>query len=199
MKHIFLIILASGLLLPGCRGGRALSVRYYLLEYPDEVSANLPESHATLEKSCFVNIVEVYPAFSTNQIAHRENTHELSYYAFNQWAVRPEASLTRILLDFLDKYRVFEQVYHTYPAPETDYTIETAVQRMEVVRESNEYHAALAVRFRITDNHSGKISAEHTATSQTEMKERNLNLFAGAISAMFVEELSRFINEINMN
>jgi ABC-type uncharacterized transport system auxiliary subunit len=197
MKYIFLLILASGVLLPGCRGGRALTNRYYLLEYPDDVSVNFPESSAKIGRSCFVNSVDVYPPFATNQIAHRENTHELSYYAFNQWAVRPESSLTRILLDFLDKYRVFEQVYHTHPAPETDYTIDTAVQRMEIVSENNDYHASIAVRFRLLDNISGEIAAEHVAQSMKEMKHRDINLFAGAISSMFVEELGVFINEIN--
>jgi ABC-type uncharacterized transport system auxiliary subunit len=199
MKYIFLLILATGLLLPGCRGGRALTTRYYLLEYPEDVSVNSPESSATIGRSCFVNIVEVYPPFATNQIAHRENTHELSYYAFNQWAVRPEASLTRILLDFLDKYRIFEQLYTTHPSPETDYTIDTAVQRMEIVSENNDYHASIAVRFRLIDNISGEIAAEHTTRSMKEMKQRDINLFAGAISSMFVEELGTFISEINNN
>lgn len=194
MKFFFIIILLAGLLLPGCRSSRTATNRYYILEYPRDISANIPDH--TIESSCYVNPVDIYPAFSTNQIAFREDSHEIRYYSFNHWAIRPEAGFTRILLDYLDDNRIFSRVYHTSPVHDAIYTIETVVHRLEVVRESNDYYAHLIVRFRLIDNDSGNIVSEHLNSNTTEMDDPNLNLFARSVSGMFVEELDHFLSGI---
>jgi ABC-type uncharacterized transport system auxiliary subunit len=194
MKNIFTIILLAGFLLTGCRGGRTATNRFYILEYPRDMSVNIPDQK--IESSCYVNPVEIYPAFSTNQIAYREDSHEIRFYAFNHWAIRPEAGFTRILIDYLDDNQVFSRVYHTSPVHDATYSIESVVQRLEVVRERNDYYAHIVVRFRLVDNDSGNVLSEHLNSSTTEMEEPNLNLFARSVSEMFVEEFSQFLSGI---
>ncbi len=196
MKNIFLLFFITALLVLGCKGGRSVANRYYLLEYPSDVIIHLHDTSTLLEKTCFLNPVNIYPVFSTNQIVYRENSHEIKYYSFNQWAVRPESSFTRMLMDFLEIYSVFGKVYSNSQINDSDYSIETSVQRLEVIRERKTYYANLNVRFRLADNKSGEILTEYVASRKTRMEERNLNLFAAAISEMFVMEFSVFINEI---
>jgi ABC-type uncharacterized transport system auxiliary subunit len=199
MKSLIILILVTGLLLPGCRAGRTVTNRFYILEYPRDLSVTLPDPLITLDRSCFVSQVDVFPAFATNQIAYRENSHEIRYYSFNHWAVRPEASFTRMILTFFDTYPVFEQVYHDSPVHNADYTIETSVLRLEVVREGNDFLANLILKFRLTDNTTGDVVTEHNASNTTEIVERNLNLFAAAVNEMFIEEFSVFINAVMNN
>ena len=194
MKNILYIIII-GLLVTGCRSGRSVNNRYYLMEYPPDVSVNLTEETAASEKTCYVHTVSVHPAFSASQIAFRESSNEISYYAFNQWANRPEPVFTRMLVEFLEKTNIFHDIVMNSSPDNADFSLETSVQRLEVVNENNDYHAHLQVRFRLIENESGKILTEHNAKSNKEMKERDLNLFALGVSEIFIEELSVFANQ----
>lgn len=194
MKNI-IYLLIIGLTVTGCKSGRSVTNRYYLLEYPPDIAVDLPEETAASEKTCYVQPVFVYPAFSSSQIAYRENSNEISYYAFNQWANRPEPVFTRMLLEFLEKNNIFHDILLSSSPDGADFSLETSVRRLEVVNEKRDYHAHLQVRFRLIENETGKIVAEHNARSSKEMKARDLNLFAIGISEIFIEELSVFANQ----
>lgn len=174
----------------GCLTRKPPAVRYYVLEYPGKEA--VPGFDATIKGSCLVKPVEVSPAYSTNQIAIRENTHEIRYFAFNMWAVRPEPGLTGIMFRFLDDHQVFEDLRSPGLIEETDYTIETRVNNLELETERRDYRARLNIEFRLIDNNRNRVVKEYRVNRSMPIEERDLNLFAAAVSRIFVEELASF-------
>ncbi len=194
--RITFLLLFISLIISGCLGRRDMPVRYYIIDYPAGVQLNIDDIAGPVQKSCLINVVEIYPAYSTNQIAIRENTHEIRYFAFNQWAVRPEESFAKIIVNLINDHNIFESVQTNAFYPEPDYILETTIYHLELVEEDNDHHARLNLTYRLTDGQTGQEILNHHADRKHLLEEKNLNLFASTISEMFIEELGVFTNSI---
>jgi hypothetical protein len=114
----------------------------------------------------------------------------------NIWAVRPEQSLTNMMTEFFKNHKVFESVHLSTLNTETDFTLGATVYNLEVVQESRDYYARLNVEYQLKDHQSNQIVYDHRADKRVLLDDRNLNLFAAAISEIYVEELAKFVNTI---
>ncbi len=189
-RHLILLLVFS-VFTAGCLTRKPPVVKYYVLEYPGKES--VPSFETTIKGSCLVKPVEVSAAYSSNQIAIRENTHELRYFAFNMWAVRPEQALTGIMLRFLDDHQVFEELRSPGLVQEADYTLETRVYNLEVDTEGRDYKARLYIEFSLVDNNQNRLVKEYRIDRNIPLQDRDLNLFAAATSTIFVELLAAFL------
>ncbi len=201
MKKIFIVPLLLSLFLAGCGGGRQAVTRYYLLEYPVEKSADQPlqGQSGLLPYSCFVAPVEIHPAFATHQIAIREQANQINYFSFNEWAVRPTQSLTKLALKFLQNNELFGRVTDSQLVPRNDFIFETYVSRIDMTMDRRDFIAHLAVEFRLVNNETGQTIAIHHTENQRRLEEKNLNEFAAAISEMFVNEMNVFARQLTIH
>jgi ABC-type uncharacterized transport system auxiliary subunit len=196
MKHILPFFLIVGLLFTACRSGRSVADKYFLIEFDKAQSGSLADRGQPVNKSCYLAPVWVYPAFSTHQIALRSNTHELSYFSFNEWAVRPADSFEEILLDFFKEnavFRTFTFAETIYPA---ELRLETRVLRLEVLTTNTAFAAHLQLEFLLYDQPGNTLLLRHVSAEQRELENRNLNDFAASIGALFTEALYAFSHEV---
>ncbi len=199
MAKLFLLTSLFALFFLGCRSAMESDIRLYLLEYPGETeypADDIPDLNLTAEKSCKISFVEIHPAFGTHKIAIREGSHEIRYFSYNQWAVRPGQSLSLILTDFFRKSNLFEKIIPATEKGKADYTFETYIPRLEVVRNGKKYKAHIETEFRLINNHLGTTVLEQRSVNINELDERCLNLFSSEISSMFTRELHNFTLEI---
>lgn len=190
VRRIVIVTLLGSLMLTGCLTRKPDTTRHYILEYPAGNDTALINKVA--DRSCLILPAEVYPAFATHQIALRESSNEIRYFALNVWAVRPEQSITNMVTEFLLKHGVFESVYAPSIMTEADFNLRTTVYRLEVIRENRDYLAHLEVEFMLINNDTGLIADVHRASRKAGLDDRDLNLFAAAISKILIEELSVF-------
>jgi ABC-type uncharacterized transport system auxiliary subunit len=163
-----------------------------MLEMPGTVIPEMPERITPLQGSCYIQHVEVAPAFASYQIALREESHSIRYFEFNQWALRPENNMTELVNSFFSSYQVFDQILSGRLMEETDYMLTTRVHRMEVDTQTDSFEARLVVAFSLVNNTTGEVLHHHHADRSRVLPQRNLNLFAAAISELFTEELAGF-------
>lgn len=190
VRRIVIVTLLGSLMLTGCLTRKPDTTRHYILEYPAGNDTVFISKIA--EKSCLIMPAEVYPAFATHQIALRESSNVIRYFALNVWAVRPEQSITNMVTEFLHKHDVFESVYAQAIMRETDFSLKTTIYRLEVIGEKRDYFAHLEVEFMLINNDTGHITDVHRTSRKTGLEERDLNLYAAAISRMLIEELTVF-------
>jgi ABC-type uncharacterized transport system auxiliary subunit len=196
MIRKLILLIYTALLITGCLTRAPEATRYYLLDYPSDTEIDLPGNGPFNDKSCTITSVDVNPAYSSHQIAIREHSHEIKYFALNIWAVRPEQSLTNMMTEFFKNHKVFESVHLSTLNTETDFTLGATVYNLEVVQESRDYYARLNVEYQLKDHQSNQIVYDHRADKRVLLDDRNLNLFAAAISEIYVEELAKFVNTI---
>ncbi len=196
MTRTLILILCSAFILTGCLGRRSMPARFYILDYPPGLEVNF-EDESPVQKSLLIRTVEISPAYATTQIALRERTHEIRYFSFNQWAVRPEQSLTSLLTEFMNEHNIFRTVY-TRPSLnlEPDYIMETIIHHMVLVEDGREYYARLSLEYALREFGNGETVLNHRADRKQVLEDKNLNLFAAAISEIFIDELGKFSGSI---
>ncbi len=191
-KHLF-ILLALLVFFPACRSSQSVYNRYYVLEIPAAALYDFPNGLQTMAGRCDVHKVEVAPAYASHQIALRDGSHSIRYFTFNEWVQRPSTNLTGILVSFLKNNNVFELVETGRQAVEPEYVLKTYVHRMEVVQQQKQFEALFSVEFALLDATGNRQLFHHSAERNRMLPEKNLNLFAAAISEFFGEELMTFI------
>ncbi|TVR74822.1 MAG: hypothetical protein EA408_01910 [Marinilabiliales bacterium] len=195
MSRIIFVLLVLAVITAGCLTRKQPVTRHYVLEYPHTETLHVKQE-AAIKGTCIVRTAEVSPAYATHQIVLRENTHEIRYFTFNTWAVRPEQSLTGIIFRFLEEHNVFEAIREPGLLQEADYTLDTRIDNLEVISESRDHIARLVLEFRLTDNNENKVVNVHRADKRTVLDDRDLNLFAAAVVSMFTEELEKFTGQV---
>lgn len=174
-----------------------MTQQYYLLELPSQYEGDWPERLSVLQGSILIANAGITDAYASHQIAVREDTHQIRYFNFNEWAIRPEKAFTQLLLDFYQENQVFEEVMYGRIIQATDYILNTQVLVLELDTRDDIIRARLKVDFSLLDGQNeGNILLHHTADRNMELETKNLNSFARAISQMFIEELHDFSVEV---
>ncbi len=194
-QHLFISAIIL-FLLSGCLSQRKATTKYYLIEMPDSLEFSVREKKPYLNGYCNISTVQVPPAFNTQKIAVRSNTHEIKYYSYHFWAQRTDETLTMTLEDYFLRSSVFEGISTRYLSTPPDYKIVTNVYQIEIVEQGEEISAHLSLEFRLTDTKENKLLLVHKVDRNKLLLNKDLNLFAGAISDLLYEELNIFSERI---
>jgi ABC-type uncharacterized transport system auxiliary subunit len=197
MSRTLLFILFLSFILTGCMGRRSIPSRYYIIEYLPGTELTISDDRLPIQASCLIRTVEISPVYATTQIALQERTHEIRYFAFNHWAVRPEQSFTSLVTRFMNDHNIFRTIhFRSSFTMEADYIMETTIHQLVLVEEGNDYFARISLDYTLRNFDNDEVISVHRADRKEIIEEKNLNLFASVISRLFVEELENFIMSI---
>ncbi len=194
MKKLIIIPVLTMLFFAGCRSTKPVQNNFFILELPSSLVEDARIGIRTIDATCEIRKVEVAPPYASHQIAIREDTHRIRYFSFNEWAYRPDLSLTNMTLSFLEKHRFFREIVTGRLQEAPDYTLKTTVHRLEVDHLHEAFEARLMVEFVLLETATAKPVIHHRADRTRTLEENSLNLFAGAVSDLFSEELVAFMN-----
>lgn len=169
-----------------------MTTQHYLLETPADYEFRWQGESGPLSASCEILKPEIVPAYSSHSIALREDSHQLSYFRFNEWAVRPELVIQKMVDDFMKENQVFEELVPGRAVMSAAYLLETEINHLEVDNREDVFRARMHVEFRLRDNETSEVLVTHREDRIETLEGRNLNAFAEAVSRMFIEELATF-------
>lgn len=192
MKKIFLWMIVVLLAGTGCISKKPATPSFYLIDYPAnrELTATAPAS--PLPVIVEIADVEINPAFASYDIALRHNTREIRYFANHRWATRPSQSLNSYLTTFFERNSVFENTGARFWRVNPDYRLRTIVHHMEVFEENRQFFARLHIEILLINTDTERTALMHISNRTEELEQRDLNMFAEAISNMFFDELELF-------
>ena len=166
--------------------------KYYTLELPEETHNIRPDTAMMIPGTCEIRQVMVNPVYDNREIANRSDSHEITYYMYHQWAVRPAEAMREILYGFLSEAELFEAVYKRYNRDIPDYFFEARVNDIEVIEEGETFSAHLNISFSLIDNSNNNVILSHRADRMEAIKRKDINLFASELSSILYEELMTF-------
>ena len=184
------------LYMAGCCGKKSISRRYYTIDVSEHLNKINSPNEFLSQQSCEIYRVDIVDAYSTQRIANRSQSHEITYYAFNEWAHDPRYIIARILKQYVEHQRLFSEVSTRFTKEPPDYRIETRIDHMEVVESKNLFEAHLELEFRLLDLKAGSLMVSHHTIQKQPLSEKDLNLFAAAISDMLYKEIQVFSKKI---
>lgn len=192
MKSILFSTLGLMILLSGCMSEKAVITRHYTIEWADDRKEAAGENQWLIPGRCEIDQIEISPLYEKTQIVNRSDSHEISYYRYHQWAVRPAVAVMEVVRTYLEGAGIFENVSARYSRAIPDYHFTTTIRQLELIESKKEFLAHIHIEFSLVSNADGSILMEHRADRTTPLEKKELNLFAAAISDMLVSELRTF-------
>ena len=193
MRKRHAVILFMGIFfLAGCMSQKQPTSKYYVIETPDTLKLSLSPGQLPMEGYCEIAPVDVYPAYATQSIAQRKGSHEIVYYSYHHWAVRPGESMTLLLEDYLSRASLFDGVSTRFWKIQPAYKLKTTVFQLEALRENEAMVAHLSLRFALVSTRDNESLVVHQANRKQSLPRKDLNLYAQTVSELFHEELGRF-------
>jgi ABC-type uncharacterized transport system auxiliary subunit len=190
------ILFLTGCLLTGCMSQKQPTSKYYVIERPDSLKGSITQQQPVIDGYCEVAPVDVYPAFASQSIARRKESHEIVYYSYHHWAVRPGESMTMLLEDYMSQAAIFNGVSMRFWKISPAYKLETKVYRLEALPEKKEMFAHLSLRFTLLNARDNEKLVVHHADRKEQLSRKDLNLYAKTVGELFHEELHRFSEKI---
>jgi ABC-type uncharacterized transport system auxiliary subunit len=184
------------ILCAGCMAEKTIVMKYYVLEVPEQVPARNPEHRGVIRAVCEVGPTETSPLLETNQIINRSDSHEITYYRYHQWAIRPSIAVRELVLHQLESSGLFESVFDDHSRSIPDYRFTTSLQKLEVIENSDSFAARVKLDFSILDNENNRLLLGHQADRTTDLMAKDLNLFVREVSRIIQDELNVFLEAI---
>jgi ABC-type uncharacterized transport system auxiliary subunit len=192
MKYTFFTTLGLLFLLSGCLSEKNVITRHYTIEWSGDPKEAGDTDVLAIPGRCEIDPVEIGPLYEKVQIVNRSDSHEVTYYKYHQWAIRPSVAIMEVTRAYLEDAGLFESVSARYSRSIPDYRFSTTIRQLEVIEGKSQFQAHLDLTFRLINNADGRILIEHRADKSEALAKKELNLFAGAISTMLVSELRTF-------
>lgn len=199
MKPIIYLIIPLILALTACMSEKTVIMKYYVLEIPANHSSGNQRSKTVIKGVCQVDQIEISPILETNQIINRSNSHEITYYRYHQWAIRPGTAVKKMVQNRLESSGIFEDVYTRHSRSIPDYRLHTYLKQLEVIERNDSFSTHVNLAFEITDNEDDIIILKHQANRTNELQAKDLNQFAEEVTNIIQEELDALITKIEDN
>jgi ABC-type uncharacterized transport system auxiliary subunit len=193
MKRLSILFIVLGLIMIQC-GKRAMIRKYYLIEIPSDTT----RVHA--DSLCFpvqvdVRDFQISKALDQTRIALRSDSHELNYYFYHHWAVRPSAGIPDMIYNVLSKKRCFSRLVRGFSS-HPDYLITGFIYHLER-DETDRVKAHLTADIKLVDAQSGITKVVHSFDRIEAYKHPdNMNAFAVTVSELLYQEIMIFTDKI---
>ena len=148
-KHLLKCVVIFGFsLVLACSMGKIQVKNYYIISYTP-VSAIPAVSKRPYPFSIQIGRFEVQRIFNRQNILYRFSSHQIQYYEFNHWAVRPDYMLTDMVFKHLEASKLANRVGIDFFETRPDYRIEGIVEALEKLDAGDMFFAHLAMSFKM--------------------------------------------------
>ncbi len=173
--------------------------KYYTIEIPADQIPVPVDSISVINGNCEIDDVEVNLVYQRNQIVNRTSSHEVSYYIYHQWAIRPSDAIKEMIQEYLGSSGIFQSISTRYSRSIPDYRYWTSINNLELIEMNKSSLAHLNLEFRLIDNSNDQVILSHKADRVNPLKQKDINIFAIEVSNIICEELSIFSTMIMDN
>lgn len=151
---IFVLTLFSASIfsLSSCSSSKDYKTKYFLLEYVPTPAQKLNSYPAEVQLSDFV----IAEAFKRNQIVYRKSAHELNFYNYNQWAVKPEYLISDMAFKHFASANLFETISKSVKQDKPDFVLMGEISALEEYDNKDQWYAHLALTLRLYDMNNEK-------------------------------------------
>jgi len=129
---------------------RPVETRYYMLDYvPTPTAARLqlgPWPYHVRIKD-----FTIAEAYRRDQIIYRQSPHELRFYNFELWAVKPEFLVTDMVFKHMREAHLFQDLQRTFEHDEPDFVLKGEITALEEYDNQSKWYAHLAFNMTLQD------------------------------------------------
>ena len=195
IKFFFSIIFLCSLFLIGC-ATKSVQRQYFILDYRPVLQDSTLKIEKPLPYKVQVRTMKIPRTFDRVGIVVRYSTHQLDYYRYQLWAIRPQIIVSDLIARHISNYKVFQSCQREFLEERPDFEIIGEIDAIEKF-DNEAYtaaHLAMKLYLRTYDGYENILS--HEFDREEEMPVFRMELFAKKLSDILREEVDVFIGEI---
>ncbi len=188
MKKIIVLLFLT-LWLSGC--GKVPLTHYYLLDY-------IPTPQVTKATSFNLRIKDltVAEAYKRPEIIYRQSAHEILFYNFHQWAVKPEHLVTDMVEKHIKSSNLFKSISNTLVDFNPDYTLTGQILAIEEYDNNEKWYSHLTIDFQLEETRTNKRVWQKVYDVRKEVVQKEPVYVVRELSALLENIVDRMILEI---
>jgi len=172
---------------------RVMVRRYYLIEVEPTQISKIEKFEKKYDISVDVRDFTVDRAYRQTSIVLRSGTHELNYYYYHYWAVRPGLAIADMVYRITDYSGLFKSCFRGF-SYKPRYVIQGNIQQIERVQQDKAVSAHVKGKIHLTGVESGDILVQHTFDRITGLGSKNgIDALVAEISAIVFDETNKFL------
>lgn len=191
-KSLPIILLALILFGIGCVR-HTLVTRYFLLEYKPSLTNQKLIFKEPIPYRVQVRNFSIPRSYDSIRIIARFSSHQINYYRYSLWAVRPQIAIADQLVQHINAYSLFKDCQREFLDERPDYEITGEILQIERF-ESEGYTAAhLKMAFELYNWDNKDRLIRHEFDREIQLQTDNMTIFAKVISDLIDEEAENFL------
>ena len=196
MKNRYILTaLLLTILTAGCTR-QMLVTSYYLLEYQPSQKNELLQLDSPIPSRIQVMNFKIPRSYDSIRIIARFSSHQINYYRYNLWAVRPQVAVADMLVQHINAYHLFKDCQREYLEERPDYEITGEINQIERF-DSEEYSAAhLKMRLDFYEYDSKERVVTHQFDREVPIPTESMTIFAKAVSDIVEQETENFLVKV---
>ncbi len=191
-KLISILILIN--IIIGC-ASKPLVTTYYLLDYFAAETNEKLQLDEPLPHSVQVVNFKIPRSFDSIRIIARFSSHQINYYRYNLWAVRPQIAIADLLVQHINSYRLFQNCKREFLDERPDFEITGEIFQIEKYESENYSAAHLKMVFELYDRNTNELLVRHMFDKERSVPQENMTIFAKAMSDMIQNEAEIFLEK----
>jgi len=173
-----------------------LVTSYYLLEYQPSQKNELLQLDSPIPSRIQVMNFKIPRSYDSIRIIARFSSHQINYYRYNLWAVRPQVAVADMLVQHINAYHLFKDCQREYLEERPDYEITGEINQIERF-DSEEYSAAhLKMRLDFYEYDSKERVVTHQFDREVPIPTESMTIFAKAVSDIVEQETENFLVKV---
>jgi len=170
--------------------------KYYLLEYQPAAKNERLLLEKPIPGRVQIRNFTIPRSYDSIRIIARFSSHQINYYRYSLWAVRPQIAIADELVKHINVYRIFRDCKREYLDDRPDYEITGNIHQIERY-DSEGYSAAhLKMNFNFYDYDSKDVLVSYEFDREVPITAGSMTIFAKVISDIAEEEAENFLTKV---
>ena len=196
-KLSFIALMVVVLLILGC-SRQALVTTYYLLDYYPSTDNEKLRLDQPIPHTVQVVNFKIPRSFDSIRIIARYSSHQINYFRYSLWAVRPQIAAADLLVQHINAYPLFDKCQREFLEERPEYEISGEIFQIERYDSEKYSSAHLKMNFEFYDRDNNELLIRHPFDRENEIPKGNMAIFAKAISDIINEEAEIFLEKISL-
>ncbi len=195
MQSVSIVIMMTCSLITGC-ATRSIHPKYFILDYKPVLRDSTLKIEKSLPYKVQVQTMKIPRSFDRISIVVRYSAHQLDYYRYNLWAIRPQFTISDLIANHITEYGVFQKCRREFLEEQPDFEITGEINAIEQFAHESYAAAHLAMRLSLRTYDGYEELVVHEFDREEELPVSRMELFAKKLSDIVREETDIFIRQV---
>lgn len=169
---------------------------YYLLDYYPAAKNEKLILERPIPAATQVTTFKIPRSFDSIRIIARFSSHQINYYRYSLWAVRPQIAVADLIVQHINAYTLFHECQREFLHKIPDYEITGEIYQIELY-DSDDYAAAhLKMVIELYDRSKNERVVIHEFDEERSIPVDNMTVFAKALSDIINIETENFLEKV---